>query len=656
MFLPLALASGLALAQTSVSLVDLQTYGTFHAGGVEVTIAGDSDEDATVALEVRSPGGAWQPAHPLSRVAADRFLGSLFWLAPGTHYEVRVTLADPDGVAGGATQSAPLVTRPDTLTEPSVRTLYVAIGGDDNGPGTTPGAPLGSIQEAADRAQPGDLISIAPGTYHESVTVTASGTEDQPIVFRGSAPGVVLDGADETIAGGVNWTPEGDGVFSVVPGFTTGHIVTEAGRLFRYDNLADLQALPTGPPGGFWSGSGGRVYVKLAGGDSPELHSIFMARYENGLYLDGVQHVRIEEVELRHYGAGDFGKGVYLRFAAHCAVRRTNIHEVGSAGIWIKGGGPHLIEENTLWDSSIVDWPWDWTKGSSSENNAITLTDDVQRGNVIRRNRIWGTFNGIGACGSDPPATGLAVETDLYDNDLSAHTDDAFEPEGHCANVRLWSNRVQDVHMAFAVAPAAPGPTYLLRNIAYNFGNTRSSQIDGYSASALKINSGFPVPVGPLYLYHNTWLTEAPDTDALILLNPGNNTYIVARNNVFAGTRHALDKVNPVTLDWNYDNLYTSHPSRFVRWQGTQLPDLASLVAATGQEAAGLEGPPDLVDPATGVFEPRANSPLVDAGLWVAGINDHYSGAAPEIGAIEVGPIFADGFESGNTLGWSGGG
>ena len=69
--------------------------------------------------------------------------------------------------------------------------------------------------------------------------------------------------------------------------------------------------------------------------------------------------------------------------------------------------------------------------------------------------------------------------------------------------------------MAFAVAPAAPGPVYFLRNIAFQFGNTRTSLTDGYTASTLKINSGYPTPIGPLYLYHNTFLTYVPDTDAI---------------------------------------------------------------------------------------------------------------------------------------------
>ena len=84
----------------------------------------------------------------------------------------------------------------------------------------------------------------------------------------------------------------------------------------------------------------------------------------------------------------------------------------------------------------------------------------TQRGNVVRRNTIHGTFNGIGPCGSSAPPDGIANETDVYDNILYQHT-------------------------------------------------------DGYTASTLKINSGYQTPIGPLYLYHNTFLTYVPDTDAI---------------------------------------------------------------------------------------------------------------------------------------------
>ncbi len=641
-----------ARAQTSATLVGISGYGNFHAAGVVATIAGDSDQDATLALAWRRAGAtAFRAAQPLVRISTTTFTGSLFFLSPGGDWEARVTLSDPDGVNGAPTQTTTFATRSAILAEPSVQTLYVAPGGDDGGPGSA-GQPLATIQEGANRAQPGTLISIAPGVYRESVAPAVSGTAAQPIVFRGSAPGAILDGADAAIAQGVSWTAEGGGVYSRVLGFATGHVVCELGRLFRYASLAELTGGGAGAPGGFFF-DGATLRLRFSDNSSPASHTLQVGRLEDGFLLDGRSFVRIENLELRHYGAGDYGKGVYLRYSSDCAVRLCRIHEVGTAGVWVKGGERNLIELNEIWDTSIFNWPWDWTKGSSAEGNGVVFTDEIGRGNVVRRNLIHGSFNGIGPCGGSAPPAGITNETDLYENVLYQHTDDAFEPEGYCANVRLWGNVIEDTHMAFAVAPAAPGPTWIVRNIAYDFGNTRTSQTDGYLASGLKINSGYPDPVGPLLLLHNTFLTTAPGTAALALLNPGESTWIRARNNLFAAPAEAIYKVNPVLLDFDRDDLHRSTAGRLAYWMGSSYADLAALRSGTGQEPSGLSAAPALTAPAAGDFTPLAASPLVGAAVPLAGINDGGAGDPPDIGAVERSFLFADDFEEATTSRWS---
>lgn len=641
-----------ANAQTAAALVSVSGYGNFHAAGVVATITGDTNQNAALALEYRRAGASsFRAAQPLIRISTTTFTGSLFFLAPGGTWEARVTLTDPDGTSGAPMQTTSFATRSAILAEPAVQTLYVAPGGDDGGPGTQ-AQPLATIQEGANRAAPGTLISIAPGIYRERVELGVSGTAAQPIVFRGSAPGAILDGADAAIAQGVTWTAQGGGVYARTLGFATGHVVSELGRLFRYDTLADLQALPTGAPGGFYF-DGTTLRVRFSDNSSPAAHTMQVGRLEEGFVLDGRSFVRIENLELRHYGAGDYGKGVYLRYSSDCAVRLCRIHEVGAAGVWVKGGERNLIEHNEIWDTSIFAWPWDWTKGSSAENNGVIFTDEIGRGNVVRRNLIHDTFNGVGPCGGSAPPAGLTNETDLYENVLYRHTDDAFEPEGYCSNVRLWGNSIEDVHMAFAVAPASPGPTWIVRNIAFDFGNTRTSQLDGYLASALKINSGYPEPVGPVLLLHNTFLTTAPGTAALTLLNPGESTYLRARNNLFAAPGEAIYKVNPVTLDFDRDDLYRSTAGRLAYWMGSSYADLAVLQSATGQEPTGLSAAPGLTNAAAGDFTPSAASPLVDAALLLPGINDGGASDPPDIGAVERSFLLADDFEEATTGRWS---
>ena len=78
----------------------LELYGTFQAMGiiVNLTAGEDPNQNATAAVAYRVTGsGAYRQGLPLARVSTTRFVGSLFWLSPGTAYDVRVTFTDPDG-------------------------------------------------------------------------------------------------------------------------------------------------------------------------------------------------------------------------------------------------------------------------------------------------------------------------------------------------------------------------------------------------------------------------------------------------------------------------------------------------------------------------------------------------------------------------------
>ncbi len=645
--LPLALAVGLAtapaFAQNSASLVAVEGYGNLETAGAIATLTGDIDRDAAVTLEWRRTGEtAFRPAQAPLRIDATHLVGSLFGLAPGTGYELRFTLSDPDGISGAATATTGFSTRADELIEPGLRTLYVATGGDDGHSGLSPAQAVASVQRGATLALAGDVVSIAPGIYREQVTLPRSGTAIQPIVLRGQ-PGAILDGA-ELIAAGSSWEAS-QGLYRRADAAPSWQILAGQSRLFRYDSIAQLQALAAGAPGGYCYTSG-FLYLKLSDGSSPATHDIHVARRENGVVADGRSFIRIEGLEIRYYGSTEYGKGVYLRQSSDVIVRANRIHDIGSAGVWIKGGARHRIEDNEFHDSSIAGWPWDQTKGSSAENNGVVLTDDIGRGHIVRRNRFDGAFNGVGPCGSSAPPAGVTSEVDVYRNRFRHHNDDALEPEGYCANVRLFENTIRDSHMAFAVAPAAPGPTWIVRNVAYDIGNTRTSLVDGYVSSALKINSGYPEAVGPLLLYHNTIQTTAPGTEAIYLLTPGNGTFIRARNNVFAATRNVLTKVNAIALDWNHDLLHTTASNRLVSWMGTNYTTLAAFRAGTQQELQGAVGAPNLVAPASGNFRLRSDSAAIDRGVALAGINEGYAGIAPDAGAFEFDPdrIYADGF------------
>jgi parallel beta-helix repeat protein len=453
-------------------------------------------------------------------------------------------------------------------------------------------------------------------------------------VFRGAGPGAILDGSDEQIVAGRQWNALDGEVFARDTGFPSTHVSTERGRLFKYASLNDLRALRAGEPGGFFADHH-HLYLKFADGSSPAAHTVHVGRLDRGFVAEGIAWIGIENLELRHFGGGSDGVGILLRHCTGCRVARCRIHEVRRAGIWIEGGERNRIEENELWDTSIFEWPWHSINQSSADNHAIFVTGRSPRGLIIRGNRIRGTFDAIAPCGNAPPAAGLTAETDVYDNDLSQLASDGIEAEPYCANLRLWGNRITAAMMAISTAPAGPGPIWAVRNVAYRFGATRGREV--WLASAFKVNTFDPQKTGPVFLYHNTFVADTPSVDGIALLEPGAVAFVRARNNVIAGTRHALFSVNPIRWDGDSNNLHSTSGLPLIHWLGTPYAGIEAYRAATGQERAGFSGSPQLADPSHGDFSPAIGSPLIDRGVLLPGINDRFAGRAPDVGAIESG-------------------
>jgi len=198
------LASGLVLATAQLNAAPDEvaaTPGEFvieHPTlinlGFEWHIDGDANRNASVAVSFRKQGEtAWRQGLPLVRlhgeqvfqrnvfnlVTPNMFAGSILDLEPGTAYDARFVLTDPDGVKGAAADAAKVVTvrtRPEPVaaaggktyhvyptkwqgpkTEPAFEGIMCAYnyycGAGDTAPGGRP------------RVKPGDIILVHAGTY-----------------------------------------------------------------------------------------------------------------------------------------------------------------------------------------------------------------------------------------------------------------------------------------------------------------------------------------------------------------------------------------------------------------------------------------------------------------------------------------------------------
>jgi hypothetical protein len=175
------LAAGGLLAQNATVPGKISTpYPTVTNLAVEWLIKGDDNLNATVAVEYRMDGeSVWHPGMPLRRIPADKsrgtnpiflwenkFSGSVFDLKPGTGYEIRLKLKDPDGGAA------------DTTVRVSTRPIPRAAAD-----GTVKKVNADTFEEAAALAQPGDILLLTPGFYGE-YRATRDGKPGRPIVIR----------------------------------------------------------------------------------------------------------------------------------------------------------------------------------------------------------------------------------------------------------------------------------------------------------------------------------------------------------------------------------------------------------------------------------------------------------------------------------------
>ena len=205
--------------------------------GFEWAITGDANRNASVAVEFRRVGDStWRPALPLVRVGGERvfrtrehldytvpdgFAGSILNLEPGTEYECRFELTDPDGSSGETTHTVRVTTRTEPEPYAGGRTLHV-YAPDHEGERIEPhftsllqayyGAGLGDWSVVWERrVEPGDTILMHAGLYKNdrlnyvdpmmtpfdgTMSLTIKGTAEKPITIKSAGDGeVIFDGA-----------------------------------------------------------------------------------------------------------------------------------------------------------------------------------------------------------------------------------------------------------------------------------------------------------------------------------------------------------------------------------------------------------------------------------------------------------------------------
>ncbi|MCI0512673.1 right-handed parallel beta-helix repeat-containing protein [candidate division KSB1 bacterium] len=623
--LSLLFSGNLLFGQNQVSIRNIRTVATFNSIGIQLQINGVNQAGTSAQIKYRPRQETrWRNGHFMAPITPALLAGSIFNLTPETEYDLRISLSNPAGVSGDSLRQFSVRTRSLNLNTTYVNHEYfVAVNGSDSGTGTRQN-PFRTLQFAANQVAPGDVVHVLPGVYHQNVEIERGGQPGRYVQFRAEG-NVILDGAATSwskVDQQDDWTFVQDpGIYRVPITWEPGSVYANGQQLFRYDYLYEMTSLRAGAPGG-WLFMNNFLYVRLSDGSDPDRQPMQVTQLEYAFYVKNVSHVSIEGFEIQYFGQSVYGKGIYLRNISDCIIRNNKIHQM-YCGIWLKGAGSNynLIEKNTLWENSIYNWPWDDVKGSYHEGAAIAM--EAGRGNVIRQNTISGFFNGITvAYWDDLYDSTWNNDTDIHDNYLHHIADDCIEPEGTCINLRIWKNQMHDCTVGISLAPITMGPAYVWRNTIADF-----------TLTSFKFSANTS---GPCYLYHNTASTSHSETNGLVSSGPWQN--VIFRNNIIEGTVYAIeDRHLNGTANFDYDNLYTTDPNRFVKWDDQRYSSPKELYHATRQEEHALSAASNFVDPQQFNFRLDAKSPNIDRGTVIPNINDEFQGNAPDIGAFEFG-------------------
>lgn len=204
------------------------------------------------------------------------------------------------------------------------RTLHVAAGATD-GDGSTE-RPFGSIQDAIDRAGPGDLIQVGDGTYTENLVFRNSGTVSEPIQLRSQ------NGADQVVILPLEETADTIRVSGA------DHIVID-GLTVQGPSDDTRQAV--------------QIHGKNAGTDPASFVTL-----SNSVILrgggDGIKGSKAENITLTdNLVTGGTAKEAAIDFVGvtGAVISGNTIAEVPGIGVMLKGGSADIVvSDNVLVD------------------------------------------------------------------------------------------------------------------------------------------------------------------------------------------------------------------------------------------------------------------------------------------------------------------
>lgn len=619
--------------------INIDLHATLHHVGVQVTFSGDSNRNATAKLEANINGKGFKTVHRLSRVANDRFVGSVFKVKPDTDVKVRVTLLDSDGTTN-ATFSDSITTRSTAIPQSSGKVLHVSVetGNDETGNGSA-SKPYATIAHAVMFLKPDVTVLIHQGIYHEQIDIPFGygGTEDKPATLRSAGDGdVILEGFSPEFED-VTWKNEGNNIYSSTIEQT--HFVGVDGqRLWRYNDFEKFEDLAFKTNGGFFVDEDiKKLYIKLPDNAKPEEHEIQVSVLDYALQINNISHLVIKDLTFRGYGVEKFSNAISISEESEEIWIVNNRFENMETSIWLEGYSEDIIiMNNDFSDYGVNQFNWDHVKEHQwwLERGAVFCSNDDYsgRGLIFYKNTVHDMFDGIKITGTEKQD--YANNSDVEGNIFRHLSDDGVETDGWSSNVRVVNNRFEDLLSGVSVAPAQGGPTYVIGNIISDLNNVAGTD---YETVAVKFNVSDEPRSGEIFVYHNTATSTQEDNQAAFsVTNHTDSEGIFLKNNIWVGTAYAFYYWLKTDLDFSQDyDLHFSFGDNVIMYQGKEYSTIKAYAKRSNNCKNCKMGDPLFKDSDKADYNLTTSSPAIDQGVVIFGVNDHYSGTAPDMGALE---------------------
>jgi parallel beta-helix repeat protein len=559
-------------APPTATLVSPSSSATVAAPGYFVVRADASDSDGTI-----SKVEFYQGSTLIGVVTAAPYSVSWTDVTPGTY---ALTAKSYDN-QGASTTSKPVTI---TVVTPSLGTTYVVDpSGNDSNPGTA-ASPVKTISRAAQLAMPGDTVLIKPGTYHESVNLSRSGTADRPITFRAETPGtVVIDGADPL----TGWTRDASNPsiysapwnydFMVGTSRTHGEGAASAPASVPYAE----QVLANGSPmtqvlsfgelkaGTFYvDWDANRMYVWAPGGADPTTAQV-VASTRQRLFGPSSpttgQNIVVDGITFRHAanfsqnGAVETGTGWRLEDSIvewtngtgvtvsgdGVVLLRVTARDNGQSGISGSGGSNDLIKDSVSAQNNYKGYKVGWEAGGGK----FSLTDGMYVVNYTAYENtgpgIWFDFDN---------SNFAVVGSTFYDN---RNQDEGWEGVGIMTEinpgpVRFENNLAHDNQFAGIVLAESEHVSVIGNTLINNRLDLRDMTGREFSMSDVRITNN-KFKNAPIHTSLGTWTTTAVADMKLVI---DFNTYDDPNNTMlydWTDAPEVLDTLDKVRRDLGFE-------------------------------------------------------------------------------------------------------